>query len=112
MLHRLTSMLGVHRALAGNLDGDGDLDIVAASLLPATTRNESNHGQLDSLIWLEQHQPGQFLRHFLETGNCIHAAIDLADFDNDGDLDIATGWFMDRAAATENAVTIWWNESR
>ncbi len=112
VLHRLTSMPGVHRALAGDLDGDGDLDIVAASHLPATTRNESIRGRLDSLIWLEQRQPGQFLRHVLETGNCVHAAIELADFDNDGDLDIATGWFLNREAATQGAVTIWWSGLR
>lgn len=32
--HRITPMPGVHWALAGDLDGDDDLDIVAAAFLP------------------------------------------------------------------------------
>ena len=32
--HHLASLYGAHRAVAADLDGDGDLDIVAASFLP------------------------------------------------------------------------------
>lgn len=110
--HRLTFMPGVHRALTADLDGDGDLDIVAGSLLPAKSRNEAVASQLDSLIWLEQRQPGEFLRHTIESGNCIHATLELADFDNDGDIDIAAGCFRDSESASQSAVTIWWSTLR
>ena len=110
--HRLTAMPGVHRALAGDLDGDGDLDIVAGALLPTANHDEAASLKLDSLIWLEQREPGVFVRHAIETANCVHATLDLADFDGDGDLDIATGSFRDRGSADQNAATIWWNEPR
>lgn len=109
--HHLTAMPGVHRALAGDLDRDGDLDIVACSLLPGTPRDSESGQQLESVIWLEQTAPGQFVRHAIETGNCIHAALELVDLDEDGDLDIVAGAFRDRAAGNQSAVAIWWNET-
>ena len=108
--HHLTALPGVHRALAGDLDGDGDLDIVAGTFLSSTLRNASGSQQLDSLIWLEQQQPGKFVRHTIEKGNGIHATIELNDFDNDGDMDIATGSFLDAESTHKSAVTLWWNQ--
>ena len=109
-LHRLTALPGVLRALAGDLDHDGDIDIVAAAFVPASVRESDEAKQLDSVIWLEQSAPGRFVRHVIEKGSCIHAALELSDFDGDGDLDIATGAFRDRSTADDSAVTIWWNQ--
>lgn len=109
--HRLIDFPGVHRALAGDLDGDGDLDLVAAAFLPASIRESAMGKKRDSLIWLEQSGSGEFLRHALETGHCLHAALDLTDIDGDGDLDIAVGSFRDNGPADQSAITIWWNDT-
>ena len=109
--HQLTFFPGVHRALAGDLDGDGDLDIVASAFLPASVRESINGKNRDSLIWLERTSTGEYVRHSLETGNCLHAAMDFADFDGDGDLDIALGSFRDSGSPNLSAATIWWNDT-
>ena len=106
--HKLASMPGVHRAVAGDLDNDGDLDIVACALV--SNRSVAGRGQkgLDSLIYLEQVSPGKFVMRSIEAERCYHASLDLADFDGDNDLDIAVGEFREEAGAAH--LTIWWNE--
>jgi hypothetical protein len=90
--HRLASLYGAQRAVAGDIDGDGDLDITAVSFLPGNyykgLRREMN---LDAIIVLEQDAPGHFVRHTLETVGCDHATCDLGDYDGDGDLDLVVG---------------------
>jgi hypothetical protein len=106
--HKLTLMPGVHRALPGDLDGDGDLDIVACAFLPLAIRRDARTSALDGLIWLEQVQPGVFVRHRIGTTPPRHLALELGDFDHDGRLDIATGIFSE--TDLPQWLTIWWND--
>ncbi len=90
-VHELANMFGVHCASAGDLDLDGDIDLVAVGLLPPNA--ESATDGIASVIWLEQTENGKFTKHLLEVNNADHAACELVDWDSDGDLDICLAHF-------------------
>jgi hypothetical protein len=93
--HHLTSLYGAQRALAADLDGDGDRDIVVACFLPESDYQDRRRDMnLDALVIMEQVAPGGFVRHSLETVTCDHVACDLGDFDADGKVDLVTGNFF------------------
>jgi hypothetical protein len=106
--HNIADMPGVLRAQAGDLDGDGDLDVVAGAFSSGDTAPEDAPG-LPSLVWLEQTVRGTFVKHTLERRPPRHATLDLADMDRDGDLDLVTGNFM--ISRDEQAwVEVWENQ--
>jgi FG-GAP-like repeat len=92
----LGALYGAQRALAGDIDGDGDLDVVATSFL-----GEPQYGAMrrevgaDAVVLFEQTRPGEFVRHSIERETCDYASFALGDIDGDGDLDIIAGTFRD-----------------
>jgi hypothetical protein len=89
--HRVLDLFGCEAAAAGDVDGDGDLDVVAVSFLPHL--DPQAWEGLDSVVWAERTDAGWTVRS-LERGRCVHPTLDLADYDRDGDLDLAVGNYV------------------
>jgi hypothetical protein len=105
--HRLTTMFGVHRAVAADFDGHGHKDIVAVSFLPR--RVFPQQADIDSVVLLEQVEPGRFVRHSLERGACDHVTCAAGDLFGTGRMDFVTGNFTLFTTATDS-ITIWRNQ--
>ena len=104
-------MTGAYAARAGDIDLDGDCDVIAVAWLPDKVEPINVYERpLASIVCLEQTSPGQFVRHTLERDSPIHATLELADFDEDGDLDFAVG-FHSRQPSPQGTqwVDVWWN---
>ncbi len=110
--HRIADLPCASNGKCGDIDGDGDLDIVCVTNMPGNVKPLSlRRSNPASIVILEQTQPLQFEMHTLERGSAHHAALEVADFDSDGDLDFATGAMLfDGASSSAARITIWWNE--
>jgi hypothetical protein len=115
--HRLTDMSGAYCARSGDIDLDGDLDIVAVAWLPSHVKppNVLLKG-LPSILCLEQTSPGEFVRHTLERSGPHHATLEMADFDSDGDLDFVVGSHvmtprLTNTPETPHRLLVWWNQA-
>jgi hypothetical protein len=108
--HQICSMYGVSRAVAGDVDADGLLDIVAAGFLPRTQFPQREQMNLDSIIVLRQSAIGKFERRSLETVDCDHLTCALGDWDGDGRVDLVTGDFcLTERDKIPHSITLWKN---
>jgi hypothetical protein len=108
--HLLTSMYGIHRAVAADFQGTGRSDIVAVSFLPAWVFPMRRKMNLDAVVYLEQTAPGQFVRHSLEAVTCDHPTCAAGAWDGDGRVHLAVGnaCLFDQDRVT-GSVTLWRN---
>ena len=85
---RVADMPGCYCAVAGDLDGDGDNDIAAVSLLSDDEVARYPAGTFDAIAWFEQTSTNQFRRHSIRVNRCQAATCSVVDIDDDGDLDL------------------------
>ncbi len=103
--HDLIRFYGAYRAVPGDLDGDGDLDVVAVSLI-----NDWPDPQRVSILWLENDGQQRFTSHGIGRAPTSLITADVADLNGDGRVDIVTGsMHMDPSDKRRGRVTLWKN---
>lgn len=93
---------------AGDIDNDGDVDLVVGSFIPEGAALSDSEAY-PALKVYTQTESGQFKSSVLKAGNCTHTGIALHDIDGDGDQDLVVGHFHDQSSGDRPAVTLWAN---
>jgi len=102
----IAALPGAHRAMAADLDGDGDLDIAAAAMVAGG--GGASETSLPGVVWLEQTAPHTWARHPIKIGTPAYATLDVGDADRDGRPDIIVGGFA-FGPLMDGVVDVWRN---
>ncbi|MEQ9405583.1 MAG: FG-GAP-like repeat-containing protein [Cyclobacteriaceae bacterium] len=85
---------GINDMRIADMDGDGDLDIVAMWL--------SNPNNLHRIVWYEKIDASLYSLHTMEADINLPIGVEVADVDQDGDIDILAGGASGEVAWYEN----------
>jgi hypothetical protein len=110
--HRIGDLPGAYAANGVDVDGDGDLDVVAVSAF-----NDWDKPDASSMVWFENGGDMEFVYHDLVSAPTHLLVLDSADMDKDGWVDFVTGGFYayppyDRMGRVVLWKNVWPNESR
>ena len=108
--HFLVSLPGAHRALAADLDGDRDFDIIACAMAGVSAAKPDLTRSLPSIVLLEQVSPGKFSSAVLERGKCCHPTLAVSADNGSGTVSFAVGnAFLNAIPGTppSAAITVW-----
>lgn len=110
--HLIGSLPGATRALAVDVDQDGDQDVAAVVFVTPGAKPiaQSGKDEYDAIVVYEQTDRGVFQSHWIsKLGDVGRMALEVGDFDQDGAVDLVTGNFASTDSPIQDWLSAWWN---